>query len=272
MRVLQTCGVYITCILSVCVGILWIRSMVLYACNSCFTRAAHAVTVHNKMCESAQKIHQTMPQSYMDDMAECGDATVTSMEQEDVAWHVIDSECYGPTRPIKKRSMRQMSRAGASKKRSRSALHADGKEFLTHRVAPFSIPLPTGSYWLSSRFGPRSKADGSAGFHRGIDLAANRGTSVYVSRSGIVEYAGYDGGYGKTVVVKHSAYFKTRYAHLDRIFVKIGDTVARGATLGVVGATGHVRKKGGDGSHLHFEIQYKGKRVDPLQFLPDIVS
>jgi murein DD-endopeptidase MepM/ murein hydrolase activator NlpD len=87
-----------------------------------------------------------------------------------------------------------------------------------------------------------------------------------------VLYAGHDNGYGKTIVLQHGVHFKTRYAHLDRISVHTGDTVARGARIGTVGATGHVRKRGGDGSHLHFEIYSQGKRVDPLQFLPDFVS
>jgi murein DD-endopeptidase MepM/ murein hydrolase activator NlpD len=243
--------------------VVWFGYGIADACNACLARAGHAVIVRDKMrrCTAAQ--YKRLSTEYTADiMQECN--------QGDITWAPVCSESYGPQRQIKKRERRSKT---VQKKRTRShASRVDPTAVMTHRNAPFSLPLAHGSFWLSSRFGPRPRADGSSGFHYGIDLAANRGTPVYAARAGVVLYAGHDNGYGKTIVLQHGVHFKTRYAHLDRISVHTGDTVARGARIGTVGATGHVRKRGGDGSHLHFEIYSQGKRVDPLQFLPDFVS
>ncbi|HAU30022.1 MAG: M24/M37 family peptidase [candidate division TM6 bacterium GW2011_GWF2_43_17] len=131
----------------------------------------------------------------------------------------------------------------------------------------FSLPIPHGSFWLSSPFGPRKKANGKWGFHHGIDMAANRGTPIKAAGRGSVIEAGWSKGYGKTVVIRHDERFTTRYAHMDRIFVRVGDRVNEGSKLGCVGATGYVRKTGGDGSHLHFEVRDRGKSCNPFYFL-----
>lgn len=243
----------------------WVGYGIADACNACLNRVHHAAMVRTKMRQCVQQKYTDFPQCEEPD---------GYMENE-VAWSPVTSECYGPQRQVrKKKSVSSGAKKGTRKRTARTIMPSpdDHKDLLTHRTAPFSLPLPAGSFWLSSRFGPRPRPDGSAGFHHGIDLAANKGTRVYAARSGIVLYAGYDNGYGKTIVIKHGTHFKTRYAHLDRISVHTGDTVIRGATIGAVGSTGHVRKKGGDGSHLHFEVYYHGKRVDPLQFLPELVS
>lgn len=131
----------------------------------------------------------------------------------------------------------------------------------------FSCPVTKGEFWISSRFGPRKKADGSWGFHHGIDLAAVRGTAVYAAGSGIVIEAGYTQGYGNTVLIGHNRKFKTRYAHLEKISVKVGAKVDMNTIIGKVGDTGSVRKRGSDASHLHFEVYVFGKRVNPLYFM-----
>ena len=129
-------------------------------------------------------------------------------------------------------------------------------------------PLDNGTYWQSSQFGPRKKADGSPGFHQGLDLAAAKGTRVKAGASGVVVEAGKQRGYGNTIVVMHNRKYKTRYAHLDKIFIKRGQKIDRGQVIGAVGNTGLVRSNGGDGSHLHFEVYVFGKRVNPRHFLP----
>lgn len=133
----------------------------------------------------------------------------------------------------------------------------------------FTWPLERSQFWLSSRYGPRKKFDGSAGFHLGIDLAAIKGTLVKSAGSGIIIESGYSSGYGNTVVISHNAEFKTRYAHLDKIFVKIGQKVSQKEYIGQVGSTGSVRSNGKakDPSHLHFEVYLFNKQVNPLYFL-----
>jgi len=132
----------------------------------------------------------------------------------------------------------------------------------------FCWPVEPSAFWVSSLFGPR-KLGGRRGFHAGVDLAAPRGTPVYAAASGIVTEAAYSGGYGNYIMVAHNRKYKTRYAHLDKIHVYVGDTVSTGDCIGCVGATGYVRKsrRGGSAAHLHFEVYMKGKPVNPFYFL-----
>lgn len=132
----------------------------------------------------------------------------------------------------------------------------------------FLWPLKRGQFYVSSGFGPRKKPNGAWGFHKGIDLAAPRGTPVRAAAGGLVIEAAYVHGYGNTVRIAHDQKFKTRYAHLSHISVRVGQQVQQLEEIGKVGATGHVRKKrGGDGSHLHFEVCVFNKQVNPYYFL-----
>ncbi len=131
----------------------------------------------------------------------------------------------------------------------------------------FAWPIKRSDFWLSSFFGPRRKPDRSWGFHYGIDMAACRGTPVMAAADGMVIQAHMDPGYGNTILISHNTKYKTRYAHLDKILVTVGQKVDKGQLIGKVGATGHVRKKKGrDASHLHFEISAYGKKLNPLSF------
>lgn len=134
----------------------------------------------------------------------------------------------------------------------------------------FMWPIDTDKFWLSSLFGPRKRIDGAWGFHHGIDMAAIKGTIVKAVRAGTVVQACFQTGYGNTVVVQHGENIKTRYAHLHTIRVSTGQKIKQAAVIGTVGETGFIRKKGKDGSHLHFEVYEKGKRVNPMHCLPRI--
>ena len=104
-------------------------------------------------------------------------------------------------------------------------------------------------------FGPRGDR-----FHAGIDLTAPAGTDVAAAAPGVVTWAAWrDGGWGLLVVVRHPGHVRTLYAHLESIDVHVGDSVAGGAVLGRVGATGDAT-----GPHLHFEVRLRGAAIDPL--------
>jgi murein DD-endopeptidase MepM/ murein hydrolase activator NlpD len=132
----------------------------------------------------------------------------------------------------------------------------------------FVWPIDADKFWLSSLFGPRKRINGTWGFHHGIDMAAVKGTAVKAARAGTVVEACFQTGYGNTVVIKHSEVIKTRYAHLHAIRVYAGQKIKQGTIVGTVGETGFIRKKGKDGSHLHFEVYENGKRINPLHCLP----
>lgn len=131
----------------------------------------------------------------------------------------------------------------------------------------FIWPIERNQFWLSSPFGPRKNPNGTWGFHHGIDMASVRNTPVCAAENGVVIEAGFSHGYGNTIVIAHNKKFKTRYAHLAKILVKSGDKIHQGTIIGKVGDTGLIRKRGKDGSHLHFEVYVLGKRVNPLYFL-----
>ena len=116
---------------------------------------------------------------------------------------------------------------------------------------------------LRSRFGGRiDPINGDRRFHAGVDIAAPRGTPIGAAAAGRVVFAGRDGGYGNTVVLEHADGTRTRYAHAERLTVGVGEAVADGETVALVGSTGH-----STGPHLHFEVIRKGRHLNPLKFL-----
>ena len=100
-------------------------------------------------------------------------------------------------------------------------------------------------------------------FHTGIDIAVPWGTAVHAARAGRVEYAGWQGGYGYTVVLLHDGGLRTLYAHLSRALVSRGQEVGEGAVIASAGATGNAT-----GPHLHFEVRPQPQSVsDPMAYL-----
>jgi murein DD-endopeptidase MepM/ murein hydrolase activator NlpD len=117
--------------------------------------------------------------------------------------------------------------------------------------------------WLTGGFGMRSDPfTGEAGFHKGLDISADKGQSVYATAEGTVESASYSGDYGNLIVLNHGYGLTTRYGHLSRFAVKPGDSVKKGDIIGYVGSTGR-----STGSHLHYEVLSNGKLVNPLRLL-----
>ena len=100
--------------------------------------------------------------------------------------------------------------------------------------------------------------------HLGIDLKAPLGTPVFSVQNGKVIYSGKQfSGYGNVVIVEHNPQWTSLYAHLDQLKVKAGQRLKKGDRVGTVGKTGR-----STGVHLHFELFYNKKNVDPLSYLP----
>jgi murein DD-endopeptidase MepM/ murein hydrolase activator NlpD len=128
------------------------------------------------------------------------------------------------------------------------------------RAPPPTIPIRLA--WplqgpVGSPFGPRWSK-----FHPGIDIEAPTGAPVAAAAGGTVSWAGPADGYGNLVILANGSGVRSFYAHLSRIDVRVGQWVARGARVGLVGATGEVT-----GPHLHFEVRVRGAAVDPLPAL-----
>lgn len=130
------------------------------------------------------------------------------------------------------------------------------------RIPPTYIKPISGGR-ISSRFGRRSAPTrGASTYHRGIDWATPVGTAVAASCSGTVTRAGWGSGYGYVVYINHEDGRQTRYGHLSKVLVKVGQRVNQGDKIALSGNTGR-----STGPHLHFEILIGGSQVNPLDYL-----
>ena len=103
-------------------------------------------------------------------------------------------------------------------------------------------------------------------FHHGIDFAGPKGVPVYATGNGKVEVAEFSFfGYGNVILIDHGFGYKSRYAHLQKISVKIGDTVVRGQIIGTLGNSGR-----STGPHLHYEVIHRNKTVDPINYFNEM--
>ena len=151
---------------------------------------------------------------------------------------------------------------------TRSSSSSAYKDIGTQVIKTASVPTNLGislsqplSGTISSRFGYRSRDN-----HKGLDIAAPKGTAIKAAASGTVSYAGWGNslysGYGNLVVVKSSSSVTILYGHCSAVYVKVGQTVEQGQVIAAVGSTGL-----STGNHLHFEIRYNGKAVNPQNYL-----
>ena len=116
---------------------------------------------------------------------------------------------------------------------------------------------------ITSRFGYRGNPFSRKGreLHSGVDFKGRMGDPVRATAEGVVIFAGYEGGYGNVVKVKHQHGYETRYAHLVRTSVKKGQRVNVGAVVGLLGNTGR-----STGPHIHYEILKDNKKLNPEKY------
>jgi murein DD-endopeptidase MepM/ murein hydrolase activator NlpD len=129
------------------------------------------------------------------------------------------------------------------------------------RRLPIANPSPGHS--VSSTFGVRKDPLlGTPAMHAGIDFRAPMGSDARVTAAGTVISAGWNGGYGRMVEVRHAGGFSTRYGHLSKILVKEGQQLSAGDVVGKVGSSGR-----STGPHLHYEVRRNGDALNPVRFL-----
>ncbi len=117
--------------------------------------------------------------------------------------------------------------------------------------------------FISSRFGRRMDPfTGQAAMHRGVDIAARRGSPVRATADGRVTRAGRWGAYGLMVEVDHGDGLVSRYAHCSKLLVKKGQKVSRGDHIARVGSTGKATA-----SHVHYEVIKSGLHQDPMKYV-----
>lgn len=116
---------------------------------------------------------------------------------------------------------------------------------------------------ISSPFGYRISPTGrNREFHNGIDISNKLGTDIIAAGSGIVTYSGYNGGYGKVVMISHGYGYTSIYAHNQTILVSVGDRIEKGQVIAKVGSTGR-----STGPHVHFEVRLNNEPINPLDLI-----
>jgi len=127
----------------------------------------------------------------------------------------------------------------------------------------FLVRKPVNNAIMRSGFGSRRHPIlGYVKMHTGVDWATSYGTPIFASGNGVVESAGWEGGYGKYVKIKHNNGYETAYGHMSAFAkgLEVGKRVRQGQVIGFVGSTGT-----STGSHVHYEILVNGRFVDPMR-------
>ena len=121
---------------------------------------------------------------------------------------------------------------------------------------PFALPVQA-AFRYTSGFGPRWGR-----MHNGTDFAASHGTPIYSTADGVVTHATWTSGYGRLIKIQHEFGIETRYAHLSKIRVNVGQRVSRGDRIGDMGSSGR-----STGTHLHYEVRIGGTPVNPMTYI-----
>lgn len=125
------------------------------------------------------------------------------------------------------------------------------------------LNYPLKDFVLSSKFGWRQDPFGSGlEFHKGVDLSAEKGSSVLAAYDGTVVLSRYSSSYGNYIIIQHSNGFKTLYAHCEKLLKNVNEKVSAGEVIALVGSTGR-----STGPHLHFEIIINNENVNPEWYL-----
>ena len=144
-----------------------------------------------------------------------------------------------------------------------NALSAEKIAALRNLFKAVPIAAPLESYDIGSPFGARGDPiNGHSAFHTGVDLLAPYMTPVYATAAGVVSYSGYRDDYGKVVEIDHGNGLSTRYAHLHRQTVSVGQHVSAHTQIGFLGSTGRAT-----GPHVHYEVLVNGEPQDPAKFM-----
>ena len=128
--------------------------------------------------------------------------------------------------------------------------------------APFANPVNASVRFTSGFGNRRDPVTGRSRMHAGVDFAGPRGTAILSTADGVVTHAGWHGGYGNTVIIRHAFGIETLYAHLHSVNVREGQRVSRGERIGGMGTTGR-----STGVHLHYEVRLGGSPVNPMTYI-----
>ena len=156
-----------------------------------------------------------------------------------------------------------------------ASVSLDSTQDLAENKEEFSTVIP--AIWpidrtklknVSSLYGMRKHPRyGSWRMHEGVDLSAPKGTPVYATGNAVVVCSGWKSGYGYLIELNHGFGYKTRYGHLSKMYVSVGDSVTRGQVIADVGNTGV-----SSGAHLHYEVRFRNQTVNPIHYFNKDIS
>lgn len=130
------------------------------------------------------------------------------------------------------------------------------------QALPFAKPVSDGVRETSGFGYRRDPIRGGTRLHAGLDWAGPYGTPIYATGDGVVTHAGWQSGYGRLIKIQHEFGIATRYAHLSKLNVKVGQRVSRGDRIGAMGNSGR-----STGTHLHYEIRVGDQPINPKRYL-----
>ncbi len=132
------------------------------------------------------------------------------------------------------------------------------KEILVHTPSVWPV-----MGWVTSGFGFRSNPfTGLTQMHEGVDVSNRIGTPVIATANGIISDIGNDSAHGKIIIISHGFGMITRYSHLSKVLVRVGQKVKRGEKIAEVGMTGKTT-----GPHLHYEVRLNGIPINPMRYI-----
>ena len=178
-----------------------------------------------------------------------------------IAAHELSGQ-GGPFIPVKEPPTEQ---GGEQLMASVASLDGEVGRLETLQLVLRTLPLtaPIDHYFIASNFGiRRDPFNGRLAFHAGLDMSNALLSPVLSTSPGVVVSAGWMGGYGRLVEIDHGLGVHTRYGHLARIDVKVGDTVDYRQQIGLLGSSGR-----STGPHVHYEVLVNGRPLDPMNFL-----
>ncbi len=194
-----------------------------------------------------------------DDVTEVGIGGADYAYIQSVAY--LDPETRQKVLSVRGNASKLLRQAELQKESYQDIIHSLEETTETQRHTPSLRPVNVG--FISSYFGRRmDPINGRRSMHRGVDFSARKGTPVFSPADGVVTFSGRWKTYGKVVEISHGHGYVTRYAHLEKQLVRKGQKVKRGDIIARVGASGKSTF-----SHLHYEVEVNGKRVDPLKYV-----
>ncbi len=194
--------------------------------------------------------------------------TANTIYKKNDAWYttrseVIQNAVTGKRRVIADVSYRDSLWTGSNIIKQETITEAVPQIIEIGTVNPPTYIWPVATGYVSSNFGRRSRPKaGASTYHQGVDIGLGVGTTVRASSGGTVTAAGWQGGYGNVVYIDHGDGRQTRYGHLSRITVSVGEKVSQGERIALSGNTGN-----STGPHLHFELRINGTAVNPLNYI-----